>query len=200
MKIFDISYCQPVSIVPTLCKSGDGLIIRNGYMKKTDINFKAHFETAQQFTNNLGSYTFIMANDSVEAAQEADATVKRLNAYKANITMPIYLDMEHEKYMKKELREANTTILMIELAALQMAGYNIGIYSNLNFISSYINLNELEYMYPALSLWLADYRARPYVPEYPVDIWQYGIEKIGNVSVDVNQCYVDFASRHKHFM
>lgn len=198
MKIYDISYCQPTSIVPTLVKSG-GLIIRNGYMKKTDTNFMAHIQTARQFTKNIGTYTFIMANDSVEAAQEADATVKRINAYRADMSIPVYLDMEHEKYLDKSKREANTTILMIELAGLKMSGYRVGIYTNYNFISNYINLEELVFMYPDLSLWLADYRSRPYVPDYPVDIWQYGVEKVNGIDVDVNESYVDFTSRKKHF-
>ena len=179
----------------------DGVIIRNGYMCKTDNMFDIHMKAAVKSFNNkmIGSYTYVMAGSTDEAAIEAQNTITRLNNFKNNINMPVYLDMESKKYCDPVRVEENTALLLIEMDYLQRAGYTPGIYTNQAFISCYILLDTIRNKFPKMSLWLADYRRTPYNPDMPVDLWQTGIHKVDTADVDINKCYVDFRSRNKFF-
>lgn len=202
MTIYDISYCQPAGTVAKLANAkADGVIIRNGYMNKTDDNFTMHMSAAiKSFsTKMIGSYTYIMADNTDQAGVEAINTIRRLRPYKDNINMPIYLDMEHKKYCDPYKVEENTALLLLECDYIQKAGYIPGIYTNQSFISCYILLDTIRNKFPRLSLWLADYRSNPFNPSMPVDIWQTGTHMVNTLKVDINKCFVDFRSRNKFF-
>ena len=202
MVVYDVSYCQPAGTVSKLASAGaSGVIIRNGYMTKTDDLYNKHMTDAvKSFVGKMiGSYTYIMANDTDDAAIEAQNTIKRLTPFKSSINMPIYLDMESQKYCDPNAREKNTALLLLEIDYLRRAGFAYGVYTNQSFIQTYIKLDVIMSRFPKTSLWLADYRSKPYKPEYPVDIWQTGTKTVDTVKVDINKCYVDFYGRNKFF-
>ena len=202
MTVYDISYCQPAGIVLQLASAGaSGVIIRNGYMCKTDDLFPVHIAAACKSFNDkmIGSYTYCMADTVDDATTEAKNAITRLKPFIKYINMPVYLDMESKKYCDKSKREENTAILLIECDLLQRAGFTPGIYTNESFIRNYIHLDVIREKFPRVSLWLADYRRVPYVPDMPVDIWQTGIHTVNTTQVDINKCFVDFRGRNKFF-
>lgn len=202
MIVYDISYCQPAGTVSALAMTGaDGIIIRNGYLGKTDTMFEKHISDALKCFRDkmIGSYTYVMADTTDDAETEAQQTISRLWPYKAQINMPIYVDMEAQKFCQKAKRSLNTAILMVEIEALRKAGFSIGVYTNQSFSTYYMDLECLRRQFPGLSLWLADYREKPYDPPMPVDLWQKGTSLVGRTEIDTNECYVDFCSRNKFF-
>lgn len=201
--MYDISYCQTAGTIEVLKKNGaGGIIVRNGYLSKTDTMWYTHIkEAVMQKIPMLGTYTYIMARTIGEAREEASNTLYRISNCPAekNINMPVYLDFEDARAGQGKDRDVNTDILLAEAQIIADAGFNVGIYTNYNYIQNYIDLSRIMRCYPKCSLWLADYRSTPYNPVYPIDIWQRGIKKYNLDEYDYNECYVDFAKRYVKF-
>ena len=198
MKYFDISYCQTnKAISDIMSKNADGVIIRNGYKNTTDTMFNTHIKNAiKANVPAIGSYIFFMATNYNEAKAEAENAISRLAPYKSAINAPIFLDFEDLRAGCGKNITFNTDLLMYEMRLLKDAGYNVGIYTNHNYILNYIDLSRIMCNnYLQADLWLADYRSVPYNPIYPVSMWQYGTETINGVKYDANYCYVDYARR-----
>lgn len=202
IKIIDISYAQSKVDFEEIKKAGvEAVIIRTGYLNKTDAMFKSHMEGAIAAGLDIGVYTYIMANNTAQAALEAQQTVQRLTKYKGHINYPIFCDMESEKYYDTEKFSISlrTDIIKTFCSAISAEGYYPAVYINPAWLENYVDKNEIVGTY---DIWLAAWTYSPDAPtryDYGQTMWQWGTQRIGgiNSTVDSNLCYVDYPQRIK---
>lgn len=145
--------------------------------------------------NNIpvGVYRYVYAKTTAEAKAEANGIV---NACKGkNIPYGVWLDME-DKSIKTIGKQNLTNIINTEAEILKSAGYDVGIYCNLDWYKNVLDSKTLEKSYP---FWIARYpkpdngtynEKSTLSPKSFAVAWQYsskgkvdGIK--GNVDMDV---------------
>lgn len=199
-QIVDISYCQPNFDFKAARKMGyTGVIIRNGYLGKTDTEFKRNIENAIKNGFDIGSYTYNIGVTYSQIRTEALETYERLKPYEKYITLPVFCDIEDNRYLN--MTDSKLTRLALEfLQMIMCTGFLPAIYSNPDFI-------ENRYTWKLLSeydLWLAYYTDKhnvgnKYTLKYQPAIWQYGTEQIGSLKTDSNNVFQDLRPRVQAF-
>lgn len=197
LKVIDISYAQGKVDFEAVKKAGvKAVIIRTGYLNKTDTMFHSHMKGAIAAGLDIGVYTFIMADNTAQAALEAQQTIERLEQHKGYINYPVFCDMEHSKYYNEEKfsRQKRTDIIKTFCSVIDSAGYYPAVYINPAWLENWVEKSEIIGKY---DIWLA---AWTYSPDkatrynYGQTMWQWGTERISGIStaVDGNMCYVDY--------
>ena len=137
--------------------------------------------------NNIpvGVYVYNYCN-SIEALKKgANWVLEVLN--KRTLNLPVYLDME-DKTIVSEGKEALTNQCNEFAKILTNAGYEAGVYANLNWFENYLEPKNFN---SNISVWVAQYyKECEYEGEY--DIWQYSSSgKVDGTSgnVDMNYLY-----------
>ena len=137
--------------------------------------------------NNIpvGVYVYNYCN-SIEALKKgANWVLEVLN--KRALNLPVYLDME-DKTIVSEGKAALTNQCNEFAKILTNAGYEVGVYANLNWFENYLEAKEFN---SNISVWVAQYyKECEYEGEY--DIWQYSSSgKVDGISgnVDMNYLY-----------
>ena len=137
--------------------------------------------------NNIpvGVYVYNYCN-SIEALKKgANWVLEVLN--KRALNLPVYLDME-DKTIVSEGKAALTNQCNEFAKILTNAGYEAGVYANLNWFENYLEAKEFN---SNISVWVAQYyKECEYEGEY--DIWQYSSSgKVDGISgnVDMNYLY-----------
>lgn len=137
--------------------------------------------------NNIpvGVYVYNYCN-SIEALKKgANWVLKVLN--KRALNLPVYLDME-DKTIVSEGKAALTNQCNEFAKILTNAGYEVGVYANLNWFENYLEAKEFN---SNISVWVAQYyKECEYEGKY--DIWQYSSSgKVDGISgnVDMNYLY-----------
>lgn len=200
IKVIDISYCQKSVDFKALKLAGvKAVIIRTGYLNKTDDMFHSHMKGAIAAGLDIGVYTYIMAKDTSQAVLEARQTVERLKEYKGYITYPVYCDMEDNRYLngsfgKSFSRRLCTDIIKTFCNSINSAGYYAALYINPDWLENYTYKAELLGRY---DIWLAAWTNNPKKPtryDYGQKMWQWGTEKLNGIikPVDSNFSYVDY--------
>ena len=197
-KAIDISYCQPNVDFKAVKKSGfSAVIIRNGYLGKTDTQWDNHVPKALEAGLDVGTYTYIISETPENARKEAAETVKRLEKYKGKITYPVFADMEDNRFMTSRFnKDSRTKILLAFLDVIEKAGYYPAVYTNPAWLEAYIDKTKIQGRY---DIWLAHYTNSPDKPtkyDYGQTMWQWGIEKVkGAGEVDSDLIYVDYSAK-----
>ncbi len=137
--------------------------------------------------NNIpvGVYVYNYCN-SIEALKKgANWVLEVLN--KRILNLPVYLDME-DKTIVSEGKAALTNQCNEFAKILTNAGYEAGVYANLNWFENYLEPKNFN---SNISVWVAQYyKECEYEGEY--DIWQYSSSgKVDGISgnVDMNYLY-----------
>ena len=137
--------------------------------------------------NNIpvGVYVYNYCN-SIEALKKgANWVLEVLN--KRALNLPVYLDME-DKTIVSEGKAALTNQCNEFAKILTNAGYEVGVYANLNWFENYLEAKEFN---SNISVWVAQYyKECEYEGKY--DIWQYSSSgKVDGISgnVDMNYLY-----------
>ena len=137
--------------------------------------------------NNIpvGVYVYNYCN-SIEALKKgANWVLEVLN--KRALNLPVYLDME-DKTIVSEGKAALTNQCNEFAKILTNAGYEVGVYANLNWFENYLEAKEFN---SNISVWVAQYyKECEYEGEY--DIWQYSSSgKVDGISgnIDMNYLY-----------
>ena len=137
--------------------------------------------------NNIpvGVYVYNYCN-SIEALKKgANWILEVLN--KRALNLPVYLDME-DKTIVSEGKAALTNQCNEFAKILTNAGYEVGVYANLNWLENYLEPQKFN---SNISVWVAQYyKECEYEGEY--DIWQYSSSgKVDGISgnVDMNYLY-----------
>ena len=159
-----------------------------------DDNFYANIEGAQAAGIMVGVYYFSQAKTEAEAVEEAEWVIDYIEGY--DVQLPVYMDYEHAsdsanpgriKNLTKAQRTANAKAFC---ETIEAAGYETGVYSNLNFLNDSIDGAALSKLY---TIWAAQYNYRcQYASEYLT--WQYSssgsVEGISG-RTDMNFTYLE---------
>ena len=112
----------------------EGAIIRCGfgsdYSKQDDAYFERNCSECERFGIPYGVYIYSYANAVNKAKSEANH-VKRLVKGK-KLSLPIFYDLEEERYSSYATKMANTWLD-------EMEGYEVGIYANVNWWKNYLS-------------------------------------------------------------
>ena len=198
--VLDISYANPVVDFATVKASGiSDIIIRTGYLNKTDTHFNSHMQGAIKNGFNIGVYTYIMSKTVAEAVIEAEQTISRIEKYKGHINYPVYCDMEDERYLtggfgKTFDRRLCTDIITAFCDTIKKNGYYPVLYINPAWLEQYTYKSELLGKY---DIWLAAWTRNDNTPtryKYGQTMWQWGTSMINGIkgAVDTNVVYVDY--------
>lgn len=191
----DVSYHQGIIDWKKVAESGiEFAIIRAGYGKNTvDSKFIENIVGAHAAGIKIGVYWFIYALNENDAIKNAEMFHKTIEPYRETITMKVFADYEgdSDKYANKNgvvhTKETRTRIVKTFLNYLEDKGWDVGNYSNKDYIKN--NFEDLS-EYP---LWFAWYdndenEAKKYNPI----MWQYsskGSVPGINGNVDMNIWY-----------
>ena len=200
----DVSYAQN-SIDWNLAKQSDKVdfaIIRVGWYSESqrklivDNQFEKNYREAKEAGIKIGLYLYSYASSVDEARREAQAVINYLNSTGRNqIDLPLFYDIEDKRQLglsKNEVTQMCTTFG----ETVKAAGFKVGIYSYLNFITDKIDMVSLPNDYDR---WIAHFVSinnntpndlYKYLNNY--DIWQYTSSGRVNgitTSVDMNVSY-----------
>lgn len=200
LKAIDISYAQPAVDFSLVKKAGvKAVIVRNGYLNKTDTHFVQHVKGAVEAGLDIGSYTYIMADTVAQAKIEAEQTVDRLRQFKGYLNYPVFCDMESQKYYdeQKFSKRLRTDIILTFCEEIKKAGYYPAVYINPAWLEQWVFKNEILNKY---DIWLAAWTDSPEKAtryDYCQTMWQWGTEKINGIAkpVDSDLVYVDYPDK-----
>lgn len=165
--------------------SASGALVEDNY-------FRQNLEGAKAAGIDVGVYFFTQAITPTEAVEEANFVIETLQG--TPLEMPVYIDIEDVAADKGRLDSAKLSPELHTLncdafcSTIQNAGYQAGIYANMNWLNNKLLANFLESKYP---IWLANYKKQT-TYEGGYDMWQY--TDIGTVAgingnVDMNVLY-----------
>lgn len=201
-RAIDISYCQPNVDFEKVKKSGiSTVIIRNGYLGKTDTAWYNNVQKAIDAGFDIGTYTYIWSETREKAVKEAQETIQRLERFKGKINYPVFADIEDEKYMTSRFnKQTRTEILLSFLKTIERAGYYAAVYINPSWLETYVDKTKLLGRY---DIWLAAWTNSPLMQtkyNYGQTMWQWGKTDVSGISggaVDSDIVYIDYPEKIK---
>lgn len=201
-RAIDISYCQPNVDFEKVKKSGiSTVIIRNGYLGKTDTAWYNNVQKAIDVGFDVGTYTYIWSETPEKAVKEAQETIQRLERFKGKINYPVFADIEDEKYMTSRFnKQTRTEILLSFLKTIEKAGYYAAVYINPSWLEAYVDKSKILGRY---DIWLAAWTNSPLMQtkyNYGQTMWQWGKTDVSGISggaVDSDIVYIDYPAKIK---
>lgn len=183
MKGIDVSYHNGVIDWGKVKQSGmvDFAIIRAGYGKSTmDKQFINNIVGANTSGLKVGIYWFIYAADEAEAVLNAKKCEECIKLYKDIIVMRVWADWEYDSDKRNtQTKESRTAIVKAFCNYLESRGYEVGVYSNVDYLTS--KFGDLS-SYP---LWLAKYSSSK--GNYNPFMWQHSSKgRISGISTNVD--------------
>lgn len=187
IKGIDLSCWQENVNYNELKKQGiEFAIIRIGYGKnksQKDKMFETHYEGLKNAGIKIGIYLYSYMTLIQAGKQEAENCLYFLKGRK--IDLPIFIDLEENRTAK--LGSDAVTKGAIEFCkTIKEAGYEAGVYANLNWFTNYVNPYKI--IENGFKIWLAQWNDK-ITANFDVDFWQYtskgklnGIA--GNVDLD----------------
>ncbi len=195
LKGCDISYWQGNVDFETMYKAGIRfVIIRAGYGTTQDKNFVTYVNGAIAAGLKVGIYWFLYAKDMAAAKNNAIKCMTVIAPYKDMIEIGVWADWEYDsdKNAGSMTNAKRSNIVRAFLQEMQMAGYDVGIYSNQDYIKSGKFLASLIAEYP---LWFAKYSSS--MGDYALKgkdnhpyMWQHTSSGAGK-SYGVSSTYID---------
>lgn len=118
----------------------DYAIIRVGYGSNyTQYDDDYWTRNAQECTRlgiPFGVYIYSYADSVEDAASEADHVLRLISGY--NLSYPVYYDLEETNIINKVGKGTITEIAKTFCGRMQNAGYEVGVYANLNWWNNYL--------------------------------------------------------------
>ena len=196
----DLSYWQGTIDANTMYKKGIRcVIIRAGFGQTQDKNFVTYINACIKAGIRVGVYWFVYAKNIGEAQANAYKCIQVIKPYKNMISCGVWVDWEYDSDKKAgEITVAKRCdIVRTFLNILQNEGYQVGIYSNQDYIQSGKFTQALVASYP---LWFAKYSSpmgayaqkglggNPYMWQFSSkgDGKTYGV---GSQYIDLNHAY-----------
>lgn len=181
MKGIDVSYHNGKIDWKKTSQSIDFAIIRAGYGKsQMDKQFINNICGANTAGLKIGIYWFIYAANTEEAILNAKMCEKCIEGYKDIITMRVWADWEYDSDKRNpQTKESRTAIVRAFCDYLVSQGYEVGVYSNVDYLTS--KFGDLS-GYP---LWLAKYSSSK--GNYNPFMWQNSSTgRIAGISTNVD--------------
>lgn len=191
----DISYWQGNIDFNKMYKAGIRfVIIRAGFGTTIDKNFISYINAAIKAGLQVGIYWFIYAKSDAVARSNAKKCIEVIAPYKKNIQCGVHADWEYDsdKNAGDMSSAKRSSLVRTFLTQLQTAGYQVGIYSNQDYIQSGKFTASLVAEFP---LWFAKYSqsmgkyACKGLGGHPY-IWQHTSEGCGS-TYGVSSRYLD---------
>lgn len=161
-------------------------IIRDGYGKnktQKDKLFETHYKGLKENGIKVGCYHYSYMTYPEGAISEAKMCLNFLGGKK--LDLPVFLDLEENRTIsmgKDKITEGALNFCRI----IKEAGYDAGVYANLNWFNNYIDVDKI--IKAGYKIWLAQWSSK-ITANFNVDYWQYsnkgnldGIK--GNVDFD----------------
>ena len=155
----DVSYWQGNIDFVKMYKAGIRfVIIRAGYGTTQDKNFVTYINAAIKAGLMVGIYWFMYAKSEAAARNNAKKCIEVIAPYKASIHCMVWADWEYDSDANAgDMSSAKrSSLVRVFLSQLETAGYQVGIYSNQDYIQSGKFTPSLISEYP---LWFAKYSA-----------------------------------------
>lgn len=188
MKGIDISEFQDNVNYQKLKEQGiEFAIIRCGFGKNAnqkDSKFEEHYLGLKYAGIKVGAYLYSYITDINNAKLEAENCLRFIKGKKFDL--PIFYDVEDKSITLN--RADLTKACKVFCDILIKNGYDAGIYANLSWFKSKINVKELE----NYKIWLAQWGLSKHQANFKVDFWQYTNKgQINGISgnVDMNISY-----------
>lgn len=179
----------------------DAVIIRAGYGKNNiDQKWVPNVEAVLNSSLDVGCYWFSYAYTEdmayLEGRYAALAAQKKFGSRK----IPVAFDLEYDsvEYAKKKGvtidRTAATKYAIAFMKAVKELGFRPMLYTNVDYIRNYFDLDAIRNEVPDFLLWLACWGKKPDVYGDMADVWQNSSK--GTVAgikgnVDMDEVYVD---------
>lgn len=169
------------------------VIIRAGYgtTPNTDIMFKRNIEEAIKNDMIIGVYWFSYSYTSDMEYKEAKACLETINKYKEHISLPVFYDFEYDSINYAHKMGATISghkvneLAKIFCDTIKKEGYEVGIYTNLDYASNYFSRDTLDKYHT----WIASWTNACYY-KYNYIIWQCSDSKwIDGKRFDLNKLY-----------
>lgn len=165
-KGIDVSYSQGKINWTEVKKHVDFAIIRCGYgdnvESQDDSRWKYNADECTRLGIPFGVYIYSYAANDSQSRSEAEHVLRLIRGYK--LSYPVYLDLEEET---PAIQNHAVRGAQIFGDILKNAGYNIGIYANLNWFRNIIG-SRLDHF----TKWVAQYNTT-FDYEGRCDMWQY---------------------------
>ena len=167
-------------------------ILRAGYGMdeegQDDTYIQLNIEECERLNIPFGVYLFSYANTLIKASSEAEHTLRIVAGHK--VPMGVWYDVEDNDTSGDVEKSYLAQIIERYCTTIQEAGYEVGIYSNLNWLNTKIPASVQE----KYRVWVAQYYKectydRPYL------MWQYTSSgKVDGISgsVDLDYYYGEF--------
>lgn len=191
-KGIDVSKHQGKIDWKKVSKQIDFAILRVGYGKvatQKDSYFEYNYQQAKKYGVPVGAYHYSYAKSISDAEQESKVVLEWLKG--KQFEYPIYFDIEDNSQINLG-KDLITDIVFAFCEKLEKAGYFVGVYSNTNWLTNYLDYKKIVNRF---TIWKADYRQN-YDTSFKCDIHQYSCTgKIDGINgnVDLNNCFRDFS-------
>lgn len=134
-------------------------IIRSGYgdvlscPSQADKRFHTNMKQAISNGIPVGVYHFSYAGTEAEARREAEGVLSLIRDY--SLTYPVYFDYEYDsdRLTGKLSKTQLTNVAIAFMERIQKAGYQAGVYTNMDFVRNRYDMSRLQ----KYELWLAHY-------------------------------------------
>ena len=168
------------------------VIIRAGYgTTHIDSYFETNIKNAIANNMDIGIYWFSYAYNNDLAKKEAQVCLRTIEKYKEHITLPVFYDFEYDSvyYANRNgvriTKARASSYADIFCTTIQNAGWDTGIYTNIDYANNYFSKDVLSKYYTWIAQWtsLCTY-SRDFI------LWQCTDAKfIGGKKFDLNRFY-----------
>ena len=188
-KGIDVSKWQGTIDWPSVSKTDVNFAIMRATFGYTgiDSHFTKNITNISKTNLNRGAYHYSYATSLDEATLEANHFLSVIKPYSFNY--PVAFDIEDSSLVKLG-KDLLTDITLRFCSIVEDAGYYVCLYSNVNWLTNYLDTSRLSH----IDIWLAQWGQRPtYSGNF--GIWQYTSEgSVNGISgnVDMNISYKDY--------
>lgn len=213
LKGIDVSYAQGAinwsavyadGVRFAMIKATQGRAVSSNSYLFTDRQFASNVTGAHDVGFKVGVYHYLTAKTVKEAQREAEHFCRTIEPYRARIDLWAAVDVEEKKYLPKN-KKLLTEIVNAFTTYVAAEGYRPMIYTNRDFLTSYLNYSGLS----CRTIWRAHWKSNGYLTydavspdSKPTDyaenmpIWQFGRGDKGyikgiNAEIDLNYGYFD---------
>lgn len=183
----DVSSCQGRIDWKKVKEAGYKFAVLRATKKSgaTDEQFEANLKGCMANKIDYSCYKYSYAVTEDEARVEASSVLKLLNGRK----MTIWLDLENEPQLSKIGKDGVNKIARAFIKRIQNAGYDVGIYCNLNWYNNVLDSN----LKKEFKIWIARYGKNngtleeTYKPNKGEFAWQYTSKgRVNGINGDVD--------------
>lgn len=162
-------------------------IIRCGYGKdrsQKDVMFEEHYKGLKEAGIKVGCYLYSYVTSPENAMLEAENCLEFIKG--KEFDLPIFYDLE-DRMTRTLGKEAITECAINFCEKIKEAGYESGVYANIDWFTNCLNVYTL--IEKGYRIWLAQWRVQEPTSFFPYDIWQFTNNlKVAGIKCDGNYC------------